>query len=115
MKQIKQVTIILAFWLAGEGLTEWTGISIPGSIIGMLLIVAALELKLIKPIHIEEVAQFLIHNMALFFIPAGTGLMCYLDIIRSEWIPIVASMIISTLLVMSVTALILNSKRKSNE
>lgn len=112
MKQIKQLSAILMFWLAGELIVKLAGLSIPGSILGMLLLVISLQLKIIKPKQIEEVAHFLIDNMALFFIPAGVGLMCYFDIIKQEWLPILLSMIFSTLIVMTVVAFLSNSKTR---
>lgn len=115
MKHIKQLTILLLFWLAGEGLVKLTGIAIPGSIIGILFLVAGLELKLIKPIQIDEIAHFLIQNMALFFVPAGVGLMCYFEIIRNEWFPIVASIVISTLVVMVDVVFIAACKKQNHE
>lgn len=115
MKQIKQLTLLLLFWVIGELIVKSAGLPIPGSIIGMLLLVIALRLKIIRINQVEEVAHFLIDNMALFFIPAGVGLMCYLDIIKSEWQPIVMAIVISTLLVMAVVAFISKSNRQNHE
>jgi holin-like protein len=41
--------------------------------------------------------------MALFFIPAGVGVMVYFDLIRREWLPITVATVLSTFAVMAVT------------
>ncbi|MDP4184069.1 MAG: CidA/LrgA family protein [Bacteroidota bacterium] len=115
MKAIKQITIILAFWLAGEAITILTGLPVPGSIIGMIMLVATLELKWIKVDQIEKASNFLIENMAMFFIPAGVGTMCYFDILRKEWLPISVSVIVSIFIVMAVVGLLSQSKNKNHE
>jgi holin-like protein len=41
--------------------------------------------------------------MALFFVPAGVGVMVYAELIGREWLPICAGMVLSTFIVMAVT------------
>jgi len=115
MKQIIQLSVILLFWVTGEVIVKLAGLAIPGSIIGMLLLVVSLKIKLIKPKQVEETAHFLIDNMALFFIPAGVGLMCYFDIIQQDWLPIVISITISTILVMAVIGILSNTNKPDHE
>jgi holin-like protein len=109
---IKQVAIILGFWLLGELIAYFTALPIPGSIAAMLLIVTALELKIIHSRDINHVADFLLNNMALFFIPAGVGLMSHFHILKQEWLPISIAIIVSTLLVLTVVGLIMERGKK---
>ncbi len=115
MKAIKQITVILAFWLAGEALVALTHIAIPGCIIGMILLIVALELKWIKIDHIDKTAGFLIENMAMFFIPAGVGIMCCFNLIRKEWIPISVAVVVSVFVVMAVVGLLSQTRRTDHE
>ncbi|WP_111709933.1 CidA/LrgA family protein [Lutibacter citreus] len=110
MNLIKQVAIILGFWFAGELLSYITKIPIPGSILGMLLIVLALEFKIIKPTRVKLVANFLLNNMAMFFIPAGVGIMCHFKILKQEWLPISVAIVISALLVLTVVGKLMERK-----
>ncbi len=114
MKQtLPQVGILLSFWLLGELIAALTDTSIPGSIIGMILLTFALEVKIIKLNQVEEVSDFLIRNMAFFFIPPGVGLMVNLELIANNWLAILVATIISTILVLIVTAFIAQIGRKN--
>lgn len=64
------IFIILLFYAAGEFIGTLTGGLIPGSVIGMILLFAALCGKVVKPETVRPVARFLTDNMGLFFLPA---------------------------------------------
>ncbi len=112
---LPQVGMLLGFWILGELLVYFSGSSIPGSIAGMILLTVALEVKIIKLHQVEAVSDFLIRNMAFFFIPPGVGVMVNLELIADNWIAIVAATIVSTVLVLMVTALAAQIGRKKVE
>ncbi|MCL7764889.1 CidA/LrgA family protein [Polaribacter sp. Z014] len=101
---IRQLFIILMCLALGEIIVYFTGIKIPSSIIGMLLLTAGLHFKIIKLKWIQEVADFLLDNMVFFFIPPGVAIMCYLDLISKELVPILAAILGSTVLVLLSTS-----------
>ena len=73
MKIIKQFGIIFSLcWLATviEGLLP---IAFPASVIAMLLLLVCLLAGVLKIDHIREKSDFLLANMAFFFIPAAKG------------------------------------------
>ena len=80
-----------------------TGISVPSSIIGMLLLTFLLKVKVIKLEWVETISNFLVKNMGFFFVPPGVALMLYFDIIGKEIVPIVLATTLSTMLVLVVT------------
>ena len=84
MKQTNPTSsgVLLGFWLLGEGVVTLFHWTIPGSIIGMVLLTLALEFKWLKLSSVEDVSDFLIRNMAFFFIPPGVGLMVNFDMIN---------------------------------
>jgi holin-like protein len=49
------------------------------------------------------VSDFLVNNLGFFFVPAGVGLMLCLDILADSWLPIVVSVVVSTILIIFVT------------
>ncbi|QZT38626.1 CidA/LrgA family protein [Halosquirtibacter xylanolyticus] len=110
MTKFTQLAFILAFLALGEGLKWVLGVPVPGSIIGMLCLVLCLEFKIVKLNWVKDASDFLIQNMAFFFIPAGVGLMVQWDIIQKEWVPIVVASVLSTLIVMAVTGLVSGRK-----
>ncbi len=101
-----EVFYILFFYFAGEFISHCIGGFIPGSVIGMLLLFGALTLKWIKPAKVKQLSTLLTKHMALFFLPAGVGLMNAFGLVSQYWVMIVTASVISTLLVIVVVALI---------
>ena len=56
--------------------------------------------------QVEDVSDFLIRNMAFFFVPPGVGLMVNLQLIADNWFAILMATILSTILVLVVTGLV---------
>ena len=71
-----QIGIVLAVCLVGEGIAALLPIPFPASVISMVLLFLLLAAKLLRPHHIKEKSNFLITNMACFFVPAGVGIGC---------------------------------------
>ncbi|MEH0154625.1 CidA/LrgA family protein [Limibacter armeniacum] len=103
---IRGILIILAFLELGSLLNEWIGTAVPGSVIGMLLLFVALQVRLVKLEHVKPTADILTQNMALFFVPAGVGLMNYFGFIADHWMVIILASVISTVMVLATVGLI---------
>jgi len=69
MRYVKQLGIILAFAFAGDLIVRILPGRLPAIVMGMILMLIALGLKLLKPEHIKESADFLGGIMAFFFAP----------------------------------------------
>lgn len=100
---ILQFGVLFAFLVAGELLVRFTGIPVPSSIIGMVLLCMSLKLGVVKLQWVEKLSSFLVHNLGFFFVPAGIGLMNCLGLIADQWVPIVLSTVISTVIIIAVT------------
>ena len=113
MKQtLPQIGWLLGFWLLGELIVRFFDWAIPGSIIGMILLTLALEFKVLKIGQVEDVSDFLIRNMAFFFVPPGVGLMVNIDLIADNWFAITMATLLSTVLVLLVTGFVAQIGRK---
>ncbi len=99
----------------GELIVWLTGISIPSSIIGMLLLAALLQMKAVKLDWVKGMSDFLIGNLGFFFVPPGVALMLYFDLIKAEWLPIVVATVVSTILVLITTGWTDQYLRKLND
>jgi holin-like protein len=53
---------------------------------------------------VDEAANALLTHLSLLFVPAGVGMMIYLDRLGDAWVPILLTLLLSTLLTMAVTA-----------
>ena len=71
MKIICQIGVIFAVCWFSQLIEAALPVPFPASVIGMLLLLALLATGLLKIEHIREKADFLLANMAFFFLPAG--------------------------------------------
>lgn len=107
MKYIFQFGIIYGFLFLGKLISPYLPFPLPGSIIGMVLLLMALSFKVIKLEWVEDCSKFFFKYMAFFFVPSGVALMNSLGIIKTNIIPFLVIGILSTITVQAVTGLVL--------
>lgn len=101
-----QITYILGFSLIGQYITLLTKLPIPGSVIGLILFFIALKTKIVKLHKVEATSKFLNDNLALFFVPAGVGILVNFQYIKDTWLIILLICFITTLISLVVVGLI---------
>lgn len=99
------LTILLCCQLLGEALAFATGLPIPGAVLGLVLLVLLLVVLGRAPGSLEGTANGLLQHLSLLFVPAGVGVMLHTARIEAEWPALLAALLVSTLLTMTVTAL----------
>ena len=109
---IRQCAILFGCLALGELVVYLTGVKLPSSIIGMLLLTLFLKLKWIKLEWVQGLSNFLVANLGFFFVPPGVALMLYFDIIQAHFWPILIASVVSTLLVLIVTGWVHQLTRK---
>ena len=97
-----QLAVIFAICVAGEVLHRIVGVPLPGNIIGMVLLLALLCLKLLKPEQISGVSSFFLNHLALFFLPPSIAIMAVGDEVLSKWPLLLTLCIIFTLITLAV-------------
>ncbi len=100
---IRQCAILFGCLALGELVVYLTHISLPSSIVGMLILALLLKLKWVKLEWVKGLADFLVANIGLFFVPPGVALMLYFNLIKQELFPILGATILSTLIVLIAT------------
>ena len=100
---VRQCFILFGCLALGELVVMVTGLKLPASIIGMLLLTLLLQLRIVKLEWVRGLTDFLIANLGFFFVPPGVALMLYFDLIRAEIVRIVAATVLSAILVLLVT------------
>ncbi len=110
---IAALTWLLLYQLTGEVLARVLSLPVPGPVIGMALLFCTLVVRghMGRPIpqSMQHTANVLLQHLSLLFVPAGTGVMIYLQLIANEWLPITTALIVSTVGGMAVTAIILSA------
>lgn len=99
-----ELAVLLAIYLLGCQMAAWFAWPIPGGVIGMLLLLLAFALGVVKPAALQMGAGLLMAEMLLFFIPALMSLLDYGGLLRSDGWRILLVIGVSTLMVMLVTA-----------
>ena len=99
--------LLLVFQLIGEVAVQLLALPLPGPLVGMLLLFAALVVRGALPPSLGEAANALLGHLMLLFIPAVTGVMMYFERIGQEWLPFFAACILGAAVTLAVTALTL--------
>ena len=105
MKFFRESILLLSIYFAGEILSKFLNLPIPGNIVGMILLFVLLTSNIIKVEKVENLANFFLDHLAFFFIPAGVGLMNSFADIKSSALKILIICIVTTIIVMAVTGL----------
>lgn len=103
MRILLQLALILGICYVGELIHDYTGIPIPGNILGMLILLLLLCLKVIKLEQIREVSDFFLKRLAFFFLPPAIGLMLVGDDVKSQWPLLLILCIVLTIVTMAAT------------
>ena len=104
MKIIRQIGIIFTVCWLSQVIAEFLPFDFPASVIGMIFLFICLVTGLLKIEHIQEKSDFLLGNMAFFFVPAGVSIMNYFDILKSSAVQLLIICIVSTVITFAVTA-----------
>lgn len=109
---IAALALLLVFQFAGEVTVRALGLPVPGPVIGMGLFFVWLLLRDGPGEETRQLSLTLLQHLSLLFIPAGTGIVLYGDLIAREWLPLAAAVLGSTVLAIVVTALVLSALLK---
>ncbi|MDN7243077.1 CidA/LrgA family holin-like protein [Planococcus sp. N028] len=101
-----QIAVLYGIYLLGEEIRNLFHLPLPGSIIGFLLLFAALMLKIYPLRWIESGAHFLLMFLSLFFIPATVGAMEYGELFTGKGILLIVIVFISTLMTLGISGLL---------
>lgn len=104
MKIIKQIGVIFSICWIAQILESALPFDFPASVIGMILLFLLLAGGLLKVDHIREKSDFLLSNMAFFFIPAGVSIINYFDVLKGCVLQLVVICAVSTVVTFAVTA-----------
>lgn len=104
---IRLILVLFAFQLLGEILVRGLMLPLPGAVAGMVLLLFYLSVRKGEGERLAPVCQLLLRHMALFFVPAATGIVTQWDLIAGEWHILVTALVLSTLASILVTAFIM--------
>lgn len=112
IKYFVSLTIIFACLYAGIGIQHLLQVSLPGSIIGMLLLFTLLATGIVQPKWVKPSASLFIRYMMFLFVPISVGLMEHFETLSRNALPIFISAIGGSFIVLVLLALILDRSLK---
>jgi len=98
-----QSGVILLVWTAGEQISRFVPLPVPGSILGMLILLILLQTGILPETAIRDTGDLFLKYLPFFFVPAGVSILAYLDILEGSFLLLFLSLPLSTFLVMAVT------------
>jgi len=110
---LNSVFIILLYQLIGELFQKFFGLSIPGPVIGLVLLLLTLLLiqKRERAVPIKEdlynSAEILLNYLPLLFIPVGVGVVMHLSLLEDNLASVVLVIILGTLLTLALTGYVM--------
>ena len=96
---------LLACQLAGEAASRALGLTVPGPVLGIVLLAVGLAIWPGLRQAVEPVATALLRNLSLLFVPAAVGVVQVLPQLEAQGVAIAAAILVSTMAALAVTAL----------
>ena len=106
MNALRGLALLLLLQAAGEGLTRLLELPFPGPVVGLGLLLAALQWPPTR-VPVEAIADLLLAHLSLLFVPVGVGVVMHLGLLASHGAQLLAVIVVSTWVGMAVTALVL--------
>ena len=96
MKYLKQIALIVLFSFLGEGCRALIPLPVPASIYGMVLMFAALSLKIIRLEQVGEAGRFLTSILPVLFVAPLVSLMDCWPLLRENLLPLAVITVVTT-------------------
>lgn len=106
-KPILGLTLLLLYLWVGEALVLWANLPVPGSVMGMVLLLVTLLLKGSAPTSVQVASHSLLRHLAMLFVPAAVGAILRLGNYWDFALHFVVLIVLSTLITLAVTAWVL--------
>ncbi|ABY36304.1 LrgA family protein [Chloroflexus aurantiacus J-10-fl] len=96
---------LLLCQLIGEIVSRALNLPVPGPVVGMLLLFTVLRWQGKVPAPLETTAHNILAHLPLLFVPAGVGVIVHLPLLSREGAPLLAAIVVSTMVTLLVTGL----------
>jgi holin-like protein len=98
--------VLVACDLAGKLIAHELRLPVPGTVIGILILLTGFLALRRVPMPMKRVADFLLAHLNLFYVPAGVGVMAYMTLLADDLWPIIVALFASTFLGMIAAAFV---------
>jgi len=106
MQGLRGLAWLLALQSLGELLARGLHLPFPGPVVGMVLLLLALQWPLVRA-PVSTCADFLLSHLSLLFVPVGVGVMTHLALVAQYGGRMLLVIVLSTWIGLAVTAWVL--------
>jgi holin-like protein len=105
---LEQIARVM-FWLCVGEIAARSGLlPLPAPVTGLILLYAELAVRGELPDDLGVLADRLLQFLGMLFVPAGVGVIAYLDVFKTEALPILAAVVGGTAVTLLVTMVVVN-------
>ena len=101
---LRSLTILIVCQFVGEVIVRVTGLPLPGSVLGLVLLLALLMLRGGPDEEMKSTSSGLLRHLLLLFVPAGAGVVTQLNVLGQNLPAAIVAIVVSTALGLAVTA-----------
>jgi len=113
MDALRGLAVLLLCQSAGEALARLVRAPLPGPVLGLLILWAALHVQVLRR-PVAAAADALLAHLSLLFVPVGVGVVVHLDLIARFGVRMAVVVVLSTWVGLAVTALALRALLPKN-
>jgi holin-like protein len=103
---LEQIARVMLWLCVGEIIARSHLLPLPAPVTGLILLYAELSIRGRLPDDLGVLADRVLQFLGMLFVPAGVGVIAYLDLLKVEAVPILAAVIGGTAITLFVTAIV---------
>lgn len=108
MDVLRGLALLLLCQSAGEAVSRFAQLPLPGPVIGLLLLFALLQWPAVRA-PAAAACEPLLQHLSLLFVPVGVGVITHLSLVAQYGARMAAAIVLSTWAGLAVTALMLRA------
>jgi holin-like protein len=105
---LRGLALLLVLQAIGEVLSRFFALPIPGPVLGLALLLAALNFEFVR-VPVSAAAELMLAHLSLLFVPVGVGVITHLQLLSQHGIRLLLVIVLSTWIGIAVTAVVLRS------
>jgi len=108
MIALRGFALLLLLQAIGEVLARWLALPIPGPVLGLVLLLGALNFEFVR-VPAAAAAELMLAHLSLFFVPVGVGVITHLQLLSAHGVRLLLVIVLSTWIGIAVTAIALRA------
>ncbi|WP_371422799.1 CidA/LrgA family protein [Tardiphaga sp.] len=110
---IFSAALLLCAYLIGDTLTRLLQLPVPGTVLGLAVLLGGLALRSGPTAELERVSGWLIRTLPLLFVPSAAGVMTQGRALSQFGLAMITALAVSTLATLIVTAFVFEAVQRS--